>query len=273
MSDLEEPSARTPREEAIPRLVALHGGRLHALARRFCRDEEEASDLVQETFLQAYRHWDRFEGRSRATTWLFTIAARLCTRFHRKRAGEPQHLRSLDEFLPLAADEMGVVPSDAAERAETRTAARTAVEDAIASLPATFRMPLVLKEVVGLSVREMAAVLGIREATAKTRLHRARLEVRNAVESVLPRRAVPGPRFSTRVCLDLLKAKQEALDRGVEFAFPDGEVCTRCAELFATLDLTSEVCSDVARGELPSALRRALADLDGGAGEDLRTRA
>lgn len=248
-----------PREVALPLLVEREGPRLYALARRFCGEPQEAEDVVQETFLQAFRKWHQFEGRSSAATWLYTIAARTCRQHRRRRAGEPDRVQSLDELLPFGEPEMGVVPRgdelggplDEHVRAE----GRRHVEQAILELDPSHRMPLVLKEIAGLSLAEVGAVLGIKEATVKTRLHRARLRLRKALESVLPRRAVPPPIYSRQVCLDLLNAKQESLDRGVDFEFPDRVVCERCAELFATLDLSGELCRDVARGALPDTVR------------------
>ena len=89
---------------------------------------------------------------------------------------------------------------------------RRRVEAAIAGLPDDFRMPLVLKEILGFSVADVAAILDLKPATVKTRLHRARLRVRKAMEDALPTEAVPPAAYSKQVCLDLLQAKQEALD-------------------------------------------------------------
>jgi len=240
--------------------VEAQGDRLYALGRRFCGNREEAEDLVQETFLQAYRKWEQFQGRSSAATWLYAIAMRLCRRSRRRRAGEPDHLESLEELLPFGEPRMAVVPDEAdgplAQR--IREEGRREIEQAIASLEITFRMPLVLKEIAGFPIARIAGILGIKEATVKTRVHRARLRIRKALEQALPTKDVPPPIYSRQVCLDLLRAKQETLDRDVPFAFPDEIVCERCAEVFATMDLAQGVCRDLARGELPDELREEL---------------
>lgn len=247
-------------EEALPILVEAQGGRLFSLALRFCGSREEAEDLVQETFLQAYRNWSQFQGRSSAATWLYTIASRLCQRMHRKRAGEPDRLESMDESLPFDEARIHVVPGDnnSPLAEQIRSEGRRRVEAAIASLPDDFRMPLVLKEILGFSVADVAAILDLKAATVKTRLHRARLRLRKALEDALPTEEVPPAAYSKQVCLDLLHAKQEALDHGTSFAFPDNVVCERCAEIFATLDLTRDLCGDLGRGALPDTLRREL---------------
>ena len=249
-----------PAEEAIPILVEEQGGRLYTLAVRFCGDREQAEDLVQETFLQAYRKWSDFEGRSNPATWLYTIASRICQRLQRKRSGEPDRLESLEELLPFESTRMPVVPEDDASplAAQIRAEARRHVEAAIAGLPEEYRMPLVMREILGFSLAEVATILDMKPATVKTRLHRARLRVRQALEQALPVEEVAAARYSKQVCLDLLQAKQDAMDRDADFEFPDRVVCERCAELFATLDLTHDLCGDLGKGALPEDLRQRL---------------
>ncbi len=247
----------SPRETAIPALLEREGGRLLSLATRFCGSKGEAEDLVQEVFLQAWRHWDQFEGRSKPSTWLYTIAARTCQRMHRKRSGEPDQLESLDELLPFGATRMAMVPSEEAGPLDEqiRQEGLAQVEQAIAALPTEFRMPLVLKELVGLPVEDVAQVLDLPPNTVKTRLHRARLKLRAAIDAVLPQEEAVAPRFSREVCLDLLAAKQRCLDEDLPFEFPEGIVCERCAVVFSTLDLAQDACRDLVPGDLPASLR------------------
>ncbi|MHC5114458.1 MAG: RNA polymerase sigma factor, partial [Planctomycetota bacterium] len=110
----------------VQALVDEYGGQLYALGVRFCGDRTEAEDLVQEVFLQAYRAWDSFEGRSSRRTWLYTIAARACQRMHRKRAGEPERMGSLDELLPFGEPLIAVIPGelDDAQQGRIRAEAR-----------------------------------------------------------------------------------------------------------------------------------------------------
>jgi RNA polymerase sigma-70 factor (ECF subfamily) len=241
-----------PARAAIPRLLEQHGDRLYSLALRLCGGPAEAEDLVQQTFLNAWRRWEQFEGRSDPATWLYTIAVRACRRHQRRRSGEPQRMESLDELLPEGEGALADFPSPLDER--IREEAREVVLHGLAGLPLEFRLPLVLKDIVELPLADVAAVLGIKEETAKTRVYRARLKLRRELEKTLPHR--PGPVHpKNQLCLDLLRAKMEALDRGVDLAFPEGEICARCQTVFATLDLEKDTCLRIGRGELPAQVR------------------
>ncbi len=245
---------------ALQTLIHEYAGQLFSLGVRFCGNRSEAEDLVQEVFLQAFRSWHTFEGRSSPKTWLYTIAARTCQRMHRKRAGQPDSIPSLDVTLPFGDPLIAVIPSEQEGplQQQIQREARDRIEAEIARLPESFRVPLVLKEIVGLTVPEVAAILGLEEGTIKSRVHRARLRLRVAVDAALPRQPdpAPPPAYSRQTCLDLLNAKQEALDRGVDL---DSEViCQRCRSVFASLDLSQEICRQLGRGQVPPDLQQRL---------------
>lgn len=267
--------ADSPAQEAIPRLLDLYGDKLYRLGVHQCGDPDEAHDLVQDTFTTAYRKWDQFEGRSAPSSWLYTIAVRICRRRHRRRAGEPRHHLSLDDLLPGQESPVAVVPDDSDPLASVlRREARERVASAITRLPAHYRMPLLLKEIAELSIEEVAQILDLQPATVKTRLHRARLMLRKEVESLLPTADLPTPDHSRQICLDLLRAKQEAIDHGVELSIADDELCARCRALFATLELTQSACRALRSGdELPAPIRRlVMAEIGDEPGETAGTR-
>jgi RNA polymerase sigma-70 factor (ECF subfamily) len=238
-------------QKAVEQLVAEHGGQLYGIARKLCGDREDAEDLVQETFLQAYRKWRQFEGRAKPLTWLYTIASRACIRMHRKRAGEPERMASFEELLPFTDGALPCIDNPLDE--QIRREGIEQVQAAILELPVEFRLPLVLKDIVGLSLAEIAAILDIKEATVKTRVHRARLKVRRGLEAVMVPRDLPPAAYDRQVCLDLLEAKQEALDHGVPMS--EKVVCDRCRAVFASLDLGQQLCARLGEGEMPAEVR------------------
>jgi RNA polymerase sigma-70 factor (ECF subfamily) len=250
-------TAEDSRQAALARLVDQEGKRVFALARQVCGNVSDAEDLAQETFLAAYRALDQLADPDNPRPWLYAIARRACKRLRRRRAGEPARLESLDELLPHPAE---TIP-DAALLAEgphhdrLRTEARERVERAVAELPETFRMPLLLADVAELSLPEIAGVLGIKEATVKTRIHRARLKLRDVLAAGLPQRPIPPAEHSRRVCLDLLRARLEALDRRAPFPYSNAALCERCRAVLATLDLAAGACARLADGQMPPELR------------------
>jgi RNA polymerase sigma-70 factor (ECF subfamily) len=260
MAPASKARTKKPATTAVAELVEEHGGLIYALGLRFCGNADEARDLVQDTFLQAFRKWDQFEGRSEPSTWLYRIAARACQRRHRRRAGEPRVLEPLSTLLPSGDETVVDVPSgdDGPLDLLLKKESLEAVEEAVAGLPEKFRIPLVLKEILELPVAEVARVLDVRESTVKTRLHRARLYVARALRQKLPRLPAPPRDHSKKMCLDLLKLKQESLDSGGRFPVPAEELCRRCRSLFDTLDLGQEACRRLRAGKLPPAVKEAI---------------
>lgn len=241
---------------ALPLLLERHGDRLYSLGLRFCGNAADAADLVQETFLRALRSWPTYRGDAAVSTWLYRIAARVCQRMHRRHRRE----RSLPDprrLLPLGDGPLASVPADTDSPLEQQIGREMVehVEESIARLPMKYRVPLVLKEIVGFSVQEVAQILALREATVKTRLHRARLALRKAIDETLPHKDAPPTPYSQRVCFDLLRAKQDALDRGVSFPLPPGVLCERCRVVFQTMELAHDVCAQLAGDRIPEALR------------------
>ena len=254
------PALSNDPDRAIPRLLEDYGDVIYRLGLRLCDEPDFAEDLVQETFLRAYRSWARFERRSQPLTWLYTIATRACHRMQRRRAGQPRRIEPLGKLLASGSEWQGPAtssdptPLDDAIRSEE--VAR--LHRAISTLPAAFRLPLVLKELEGLSVRDVAEILGLREATVKTRLHRARL----TLGAELTREDGPPPdgeaTHTRRQCADLLTAKLEAMARGVDFPIEGEQICARCAPTLDALDRTCDIGADIPVEPLPKQIREAV---------------
>jgi RNA polymerase sigma-70 factor, ECF subfamily len=168
--------AREGDRAAFEELVRRHADRLYAVIVRFVADGAEAEEVTQEAFLRAWRNIDRFEGRSRFFTWLYRIGINEAKRRAARRP--PAKLVSLDdEPIPEAPDW-----SEAPEARARQKDLRRVLEDAIRALPVDYRAPLILRDVEGLSTQEAAEVMDLGEAAFKSRLHRARLAVRRALD-------------------------------------------------------------------------------------------
>jgi RNA polymerase sigma-70 factor, ECF subfamily len=172
--------------EAFDKLYRDHIDVVYRYAYRLCGEAETAKDLVQETFLNAYRGLQQFRSDAKISTWLYTIASRACLRMRRKRKGAPERELSLEEFVPASEGEFrlqipieGLTPQQALENKELREA----LDHAINKLPKKYRMTLVLRDMEGLSTDEAAAIMGLSARAVKSRLHRARLVVRRELSA------------------------------------------------------------------------------------------
>jgi RNA polymerase sigma-70 factor (ECF subfamily) len=160
-------------------MVTRYSGTVYNLALRLTDDSQEAEDVLQETFLSAFRAIDRFEGRSQLGTWLYRIAYNAALMRVRKR-GAPT--ASLDEPLlnedgdtaPRQLADTGALPDEVLLTAELRAE----LSRALGALPPTLRSVFVLRDIEGLSTAATAEVLGLSVTNTKVRLHRARLALR-----------------------------------------------------------------------------------------------
>lgn len=163
-----------------------HVDLMYRFAHRLCGEPEAAKDLVQDTFLNAYRGIDRFRGDAQISTWLYTIASRACLRMRRRRKGAPERELSLEEFIPSSDGEFHLqIPIDGRdpEAALQNKQLREALDAAINRLPKKYKMVLVLRDMEGLSAKEVGAIMGLNERAVKSRLHRARLFVRRELSA------------------------------------------------------------------------------------------
>jgi RNA polymerase sigma-70 factor (ECF subfamily) len=162
---------------AFEELVRRHADRLYGVVLRFSAGPEEAEDITQEAFLRAWRSIGRFQGRSQFFTWLYRIGINEAKRRHERKP--PTEAVSSDEDSPLEdAPDWSESPERRAQQRDTRVV----LERAVRALPFKYRAPLILRDVEGLSTAEAAEVMGLREAAFKSRLHRARLRVRRALD-------------------------------------------------------------------------------------------
>jgi len=180
----QRPAIKEPDE--FDRLYRDHVDLIYRYAYRLCGEAESAKDLVQETFLNAYQGLKDFRGESLVSTWLYTIASRACIRMRRKRKGQAEHELSLEEFVPTSEGEFrlqipmdGLSPEEALQNKELQQA----LDQAIDKLPKKYRMALVLRDMEGLSAKEVGTIMGLNERAVKSRLHRARLFVRRELSA------------------------------------------------------------------------------------------
>jgi RNA polymerase sigma-70 factor (ECF subfamily) len=177
-------------EMAFERLVVRHRHLVYRLARRLLGNESDAQDITQVTFLQVYRKLSSFRGHSRFSTWLYRIATNAALMRRRARSRRPTE--PLDSFAPRF-DEAGKHASTAAElsvpsRLEESLDAQVLaakVQRAVDRLPDLYRRAFVLRDLEELETSEVAELLGLRVATVRQRVHRARILLRGYLSSLV----------------------------------------------------------------------------------------
>jgi len=165
-------AAKDGDRDAFDRLVRLTYADTYTLAFRLTGDEEDARDVVQESYLRAYRGLRRFRGDAQFSTWMYRITANCATTYLGKR-GRHRH-EELTDDVPLDQDRPAGNPEanlDARARSDS-------LQDALRRLPPRLRAVVVLRDVYDLPHEAIAAELGISESAAKVRLHRARRKLR-----------------------------------------------------------------------------------------------
>jgi RNA polymerase sigma-70 factor (ECF subfamily) len=170
--------------DAFEELVEKYQGRVYRHLRKMVRDSHYAEDLLQETFLNAYKGLKGFTGSSSFSTWLFRIATNAALMFLRKKRPESveyddQIGNSDGHMMAMASPEFVSTPLDVLLSKE----GRSKIEEAIDELPIPYRTVIVLKDVEGFSIKEVAGIMDSSTAAIKSRLHRARNSVRESLSS------------------------------------------------------------------------------------------
>ena len=177
--------ARTKDYAAFEELVGRYEDKIFRLAFRFVRNETEAKEIVQDTFLLVWRKLDTFKGDSQFGSWLYRVATNTALmrlraqRRHPEISTEELPVDYLDNYgqLPAAGENWAKRPDDELQSDELRRR----IQNAVDALPEIYRTVFLIRDVEGLSTEETAEVLEISIPTVKTRLHRARLALRDAI--------------------------------------------------------------------------------------------
>lgn len=163
-------------DRAFGELVSRYETKVYGLALKMVRNPEDAEDVLQDTFLRAYRGIKSFQGASTFSTWIYRITANSALMRLRKKQLPTVSIEDADEReAPINIADWSPGPVEQLLSQETRHM----MEEAIHSLPPEFRQVFVLRDVEELSNAEVAEILDLSVAAVKSRLHRARLKVRD----------------------------------------------------------------------------------------------
>ena len=163
--------------------------RIYSVIYRLVGDQDEASDLTQDTFVAAFRAYDRFRYEASVYTWLYRIAVNLTkNRFEKQQRMDSRRSYSLDEPVQLESDELSRQVEDwtlSPERVAENDQLRSIVLTEVNNLKYEYREVVVLRDLEGLRYREIAYILGCSVEAVKSRLFRARSVLRERLEELL----------------------------------------------------------------------------------------
>ena len=262
--------ARSGDPSALDDLLERHQRRVYRFGLKMCRDPEDAKDVLQETLLAVARNLKDFRGAASVSTWLYTIARSFCLKKRRRSKFAPEQEESLEARAP--GEEARQIP-DPTRGADEELAGRqieAALEQSIGALDPMYREVLILRDVEGLTAPEVAEVMGLTVEAVKSRLHRARLAVREAVAPLL---GVPGTEAAPPAagpppgCPDVVELFSRHLEGEISASLcADMERhlagCARCRSRCDSLQRTLALCKSAPLPEVPKAVqadvRRAL---------------
>lgn len=196
-------------ETAVRAIMQANNRRLFRLARGVLRNDAEAEDVVQDTYVRAFTHLEQFRGDSSLSTWLSRITMNAALgRLRRQRPGV--------ELSALEKSEAQIIPfplasQDDPEKSMAQREIQHVVEHAIDELPEAFRIVFITRVIEGMNVEESAELLGLKPETVKTRLHRARNLLRDNVEKKIGPVVMEAFPFAGRRCERLTEAVLQRL--------------------------------------------------------------
>jgi RNA polymerase sigma-70 factor, ECF subfamily len=200
-------------EQAVRAIISANNRRLYRLARGILRNDSEAEDVVQETYLRAFMNLGEFRSESTLSTWLSRIA--INEALGRLRRQKPTvDLKSVPEEV-LGAQIIPFPFMQAAEDPEKSMAQREirqVVEMAVDEFPEPFRLVFITRVIEGMTAEETADILGVKPETVKTRLHRARTMLRESVERKIGPVVMEAFPFAGKRCERLTEAVLKRLE-------------------------------------------------------------
>jgi RNA polymerase sigma-70 factor (ECF subfamily) len=253
-------AARAGDRRALESLLERHQAAVYRFGMKMCGESEDAKDVLQETLFAAARTLPEFRGASSLSTWLYTIARSFCLKKRRTSKFAPQRIESLEAQTEAAKQ----IP-DARRGPEEDAAGRqlkTVLDAAIAELDPMYREVLVLRDIEGLSAQAVAEVMGLSVEAVKSRLHRARVAVRERVAPHL----VPGPVAAAAPqagCQDVVTLLSRRLEGEIDSgACAEMEAhlqgCASCRGRCDSLRATLSMCRSAGAAPVPEDVLRSV---------------
>ena len=247
-------AARRGDNAALETLLVRYQPHLYRFGLRMCGNAEDAGDVAQESLISMARSVREFRGDSSVSSWLYTIARRFCIKKRRRSKFAPDREDSIDVPGTAAAQRLAD-PAPNPEQAASNRELATALTRAIDGLDPAQREVLVLRDVEGLAAPEVAKILGMSVDAVKSRLHRARVAVREELVPLLGQPAVQPARGA--MCPDVVTLFSQHLEGDID---PDACAtmeahlahCSHCRHACESLRRTLATCRQLPTPDVPA---------------------
>jgi RNA polymerase sigma-70 factor (ECF subfamily) len=239
--------------KAMNELLARYEQRVYRFGLRMCGNEDDAREVLQETLLATFKNLPGFRGDAKLSTWLYQVARSFCVKQRRRHEGEPAQHESTES------PEVKAVASEA-PAADHRAHARQVgevIQAAMNTLPGDHREALILRDVEGLSAEEAADVVGIEVGALKSRLHRARVALKQSLGAVLDAgdTELGCPELQQELSAYAASEIDQAACARIEAHLAG---CPRCTTACESLKRTVSLCRAIPGGEVPAPVKAAV---------------
>jgi RNA polymerase sigma-70 factor (ECF subfamily) len=249
-------AARQGDTAALETLLVRYQPNLYRFGLRMCGNVEDAGDVAQESLVSMARSVRGFRGDASVSSWLYTIARRFCIKKRRRSKFAPVREEPLDAPAADVARQL-VDPTPNPEQTAANSELATALTHAIDALEPAQREVLVLRDVEGLSAPEVAKILDMSVDAVKSRLHRARVAIREALGPALGRPGIAPPRGA--LCPDVLTLFSQHLEGEIDpgvCATMEAHLaqCHHCRQACESLKRTLAICRQLPTPDVPASL-------------------
>ena len=253
-------AARAGDRRALEKLLERHQGAVYRFGMKMCGEPEDAKDVLQETLFAAVRTLPEFRGASSVSTWLYTIARSFCLKKRRTSKFAPERIESLEAHEEASAEVADGRRSPEEDASARQT--RKVLDAAISELDPMYREVLVLRDVEGLPAAEVAEILGLTVEAVKSRLHRARVAVRERVAPALvpaaaaATAAAPGPTCQDVVLMFSRRLEGEVDANACAELEKHLQTCASCRGRCDSLRSTLTLCRSAGSAQVPPEVAR-----------------
>jgi len=253
-------AARAGDRRALEKLLERHQGAVYRFGMKMCGEPEDAKDVLQETLFAAVRTLPEFRGASSVSTWLYTIARSFCLKKRRTSKFAPERIESLEAHEEASAEVADGRRSPEEDASARQT--RKVLDAAISELDPMYREVLLLRDVEGLPAAEVAEILGLTVEAVKSRLHRARVAVRERVAPVLvpaaaaAAAAAPGPSCQDVVLMFSRRLEGEVDANACAELEKHLQTCASCRGRCDSLRSTLTLCRSAGSAQVPPEVAR-----------------